>query len=101
MFRRPRRFGIIPIFNIIESDEGFSVETTGRTGLRYNQGNKTLFVNSEKLATKHPSLVISERSIQNWNPPYDEEPIDDTARKLIVENIRRAFDSQGIDIEVI
>jgi hypothetical protein len=100
MFRTPRRFGIIPNPNIIESDEGFSVRVLGQTGLRYTQGDKTLRVNSEVLATRNPSLAISPSSIQHWDPPHDGELIDEATRNLIVDNIRRAFASRGEDIIV-
>jgi hypothetical protein len=95
MFRVPRA-------NVIESDEDFSIEILGITGLRYRQGDRALFVNSEILASTSPFfLSIIKRSIQHWDPPYDGELIDEATRELIVENICRAFASQGNKVEVI
>ena len=33
--------------NFAESDEGFSVETLGRGGIKYKQGSDTFYVDSE------------------------------------------------------
>jgi hypothetical protein len=37
--------------NVIESNEGFSVEVLGQRGLRYTEGGKSLRVASEMLAS--------------------------------------------------
>ncbi len=42
MFRKPNP-------DVIESGEGFSVEVPGRTGLQYEEGSKSMLVNSELL----------------------------------------------------
>jgi hypothetical protein len=85
--------------NVIQSDEGFSVEVLGRAGLLYTEGSKTLDIDSEILAG--PSgLVIYTNSIRSWNPPYDTETIDESKRDAIVDNIRRAFRFQGFEIEI-
>jgi hypothetical protein len=39
----------IPRNNVIESDEGFSVEVLGRTGLLYTEGARSLQIDSEIL----------------------------------------------------
>jgi hypothetical protein len=92
MFRVPR-------VNVIESDEGFSVEVLGRTGLLYKEGPKSMNIDSEVLASPGGIAVIK-KSIRAWDPPYENEIIDDIKRKTIIENIRRAFQSQGDDISI-
>jgi hypothetical protein len=90
----------IPRANVIQSDEGFSVEVVGRTGLMYTEGSKSLDVDSEVLAG--PSgLVIYADSIRSWNPPHQDEAIDESKRDAIVENIRRAFRFRGLEIEIL
>ena len=42
MFTSPRP-------NLYESSEGFSVEVVGRTGLRYREADREMFVDSEVL----------------------------------------------------
>jgi hypothetical protein len=86
--------------NVIESDEGFSVEVLGRTGLLYTERAKKLHVDSEVLAG--PSgLVIYRDSITTWEPPHTDELIDESKRAAIVDNIRRAFRSDGLEIQVL
>jgi hypothetical protein len=89
----------IPRENVIESDEGFSVEVLGRTGVLYSQGEKTLKVDSEVLAG--PSgLVIYTDSIVRWASPHESEPFDETTRRVVIENIRKAFRFRGLEIQV-
>ncbi len=92
MFSKPRN-------NVVESDEGFSVEVLGRTGINYTEGSKTMFIDSEVLMG--PSgMVVYKDSIKNWQKPYDNsELIDVKKRDEIMENIRQAFLFQGFEIE--
>ena len=93
MFRIPRA-------NVIESDEGFSVEILGLAGLKYTENDKTLDVDSEIL-TGQSGLGIYKDSIQFWNSPNNDEAIDETERERIVDNIKRAFKFRGFEIDVI
>jgi len=90
----------IPRVNVIESDEGFSVEIVGRAGLLYTEGDKSLRVDSEVL-TGSSGLVVYKKSIRAWAPPRDNEAIGDDKRDTIIENIRRAFCFRGFKIKVI
>jgi hypothetical protein len=89
----------IPRVNVIESDEGFSVEVLGRTGLLYSEGDRSLRVNSEVLAGPAGMAVYS-RSIRNWSEPHEHEEIDTAKRETIMDNIRRAFRFRGVEIDV-
>ena len=85
--------------NIIVSDEGFSVQVLGMTGLRYQQGEKSMRVNSESLASPY-GLVVYQSSIEKWLEPR-EEVINDQERARVVDNIRRAFAFRNIEVAVI
>jgi hypothetical protein len=89
----------IPKTNVIESDEGFSVEVLGQTGVLYSEGERTLKVDSEVLAGP-AGLVIYSDSITRWASPHDQETLDASRRKIIIENIQRAFRFRGLEIEV-
>ena len=89
----------VPRVNVIESDEGFSVEVLGQTGVRYTEGARAVFVDSEVLAVASSGLVIYESSIKQWDAPFSGD-IDVVTRKAIVKNIRRAFSFRGLEIEV-
>ena len=89
-----------PRVNLYESDEGFSVEVLGRTGLRYRENNKSMFIDSEVLLG--PSgMAVYKTSIQKWDPPNEKEAIDDAKRECIVDNVRRVFRFQGYEIDII
>ena len=83
--------------NLIVSDEGFSVQVLGRTGLRYQQGERWLCVDSEVLAGPH-GLVIYPSSVKSWEPVH--QPVSDGDKNTIVANIQRAFAFRGFEIEV-
>jgi hypothetical protein len=84
--------------NVIDSDEGFSVELLGRTGLVYWEGKRSMRIVSEVLSA---SLMVAAPTIRAWNPPYEKEPIDDERRKQILDNIIRAFrEAYGLPVEV-
>ena len=86
--------------NLYESSDGFSVEVLGRTGLRYREEGRQMFVDSEVLIG--PSgMALYKDTIQKWDPPDDNVPVTDSDRDRIVNNIRDAFRSQGFEIDVI
>jgi hypothetical protein len=90
----------IPRVNVIESDEGFSVEVLAPDGgLRYAEGPRTMDVDSEMLVGP-TALVIYARSIKRWNPPYSQESVDEATKERILDNMRRAFRFRGFDIDV-
>ncbi len=93
MFTSPRP-------NLYESSDGFSVEVLGRTGLRYCEGGRQMFVDSEVL-TGPSGMAVYKDTIQKWDPPYDKVPVTDSDRDRILNNIREAFRSQGFEIDVI
>ena len=89
----------IPRPNLIQSDEGFSVELAGPTRLLYQDAGKTTRIDSELLAG--PSgLVIYESSITTWQSQNGEGTVDECTSKVIVDNVRRAFRYRGFEIQV-
>jgi ubiquinone/menaquinone biosynthesis C-methylase UbiE len=84
--------------NLIESDLGFSVEVMGRTGIRYIEGDRSILVDSEVLA-KHGIAVLS-RSIRQWDPPHETDTLESADRSRVLENMRRAFEAQGDELQV-
>jgi hypothetical protein len=88
----------VPRVNVIESDEGFSVEILGRTGLLYTEGVRSIRIDSE--VANATTIAVIKDSIQTWNPPHENEVIDNKKRDSIIDNIRRAFHSQLKSIEI-
>lgn len=89
----------IPRVNVIESDEGFSVEVLGPEYVRYVNGPRSMRVDSEYLMGPN-GLVIYPSSIKRWDPSHSSDVIDKATRERIVENIRRAFRFSGVEIAV-
>jgi Immunity protein 74 len=86
--------------NVYESSDGFSVEVLGRTGLRYREAGRQMFVDSEVL-TGPSGIAVYKDTIQKWDPPYDNVPVTDSDRDRILKNIREAIRLQGFEIDVI
>jgi hypothetical protein len=86
----------VPRLNVIESDEGFSVEVLGRTAISNREGDKVLFVDSEALAPGKGIASFTD-SIQAWNLPPD------PARKRGVDhrNIKAAIEFQKQPVEIL
>jgi hypothetical protein len=84
--------------NIIESSAGFSVRVLGRTGMRYSEAGRSVWIDSEVLA-KPVSIVMVKSSIKVWE---GDEPaqVTEEDRERIVANISRAFAACGYQLEV-
>ncbi|MGA1987724.1 MAG: Imm74 family immunity protein [Candidatus Sulfotelmatobacter sp.] len=90
----------VPRVNVVESDAGFSIEILGRTGMKYREGEKSLFVDSEVLV-QGKGIAISSKSIREWDPPYTASPISPEKRDAIINNIRQAMEYQNEPLEVL
>ncbi len=85
--------------NLIHSDSGFSVEVLGRTGLRYVEGDRSMFIDSEVLA-KPGAMAVWSGSVKGWDRPHEADVVGSEDRGRIIENIRLAFESQGYELQV-
>ncbi len=88
-----------PRTNVIESDEGFEVEIAGPSRVRYAERGRRMEIESELLLGPEP-LVLYASSIRGWFPPHQHETITAVNRDRIVDNIRRAIRSKGLEIKV-
>lgn len=86
--------------NVIESSGGFSVRVLGRTGMRYMEGDRSVWINSEVLAGPL-AIALYKGSIKSWDSPGGSEQLSNATRNRIAENIKRAFESCGYELHVI
>ena len=86
--------------NVYESSDGFSVEVLGRTGLPYRESGRQMFVDSE-VSTGPSGMAVYKDTVRTWDPSYDNIPVTDSDRDRILNNVREAFRSQGLEIDVI
>jgi hypothetical protein len=70
----------------------------GRTGLRYLEGERSVWIESEVLA-KPRAIALATASIRYWEGP-GAELVDEAARNRIAGNIKRAFDACGHELEI-
>jgi Immunity protein 74 len=79
--------------NLIESTEGFSIEVLGRTGMRYCEEGRSVFVDSEILTTT--GIAVWPTRMKSWDAPNENSPITPEDRRRIIENVERAFEFAG------
>ncbi len=89
----------IPRPNVVSSDEGFSVEVLGRTGVRYQDQSGTVNLDGEMLAGPAGFMIYRDSMLEIGNG--DGAELGDVRKNLIIENIRRAFAYRGFEIEVL
>ena len=88
-----------PRVNLVESDEGFSVEVLGRTGILYKERDHVMFVDSEVLARS--GIAVWKNTIQRWREPHQHEAVDEAKRAQILDNIVRTIvEFWGSEVEV-
>ncbi len=54
-----------PELNVIESSTGFSVRVLGRTGMQYTEGERSVWIDSEVLATPR-AIAMFKETIRAW-----------------------------------
>ena len=89
----------VPRPNLIVSSEGFSVEVIGRSQILYREAGRVLNIEAELLATPR-TIALYTSSIIAWAPPHDRDELSAAERARVVDNITRAFTSQGRRLEV-
>ena len=86
-----------PRVNWFVSDDGFSVEFLGRSGIEYKEGEKSLRVDSEMLAPPY-GIAIYQESIRRWHPPFESVLLTAEHKNRIVDNIALVIESQGLRV---
>jgi hypothetical protein len=93
----------IPRKNVIESDEGFSVEAVregpGLVSVRYTKAGRVFSVEA-KFLTGPYLMVIYPISIRDEAAPHEVLALDAEERMQISENIRAAFGFRGYEIQI-
>jgi hypothetical protein len=81
------------IGNLISSSDGYSIEFLGREGMRYREGDRSLYVFSEYLIPKGIGIYV--KSIERWEPPHNKEEIGTDERERVLSNLAAALSSVG------
>jgi len=84
--------------NLIAGNAGFSVKIPGRTGIRYIEGDRSVRVDSE-VPAKPGAMALFKDSIKMWQGEHPER-VSMADRERIADNIRRAFEFCGYELQV-
>jgi hypothetical protein len=90
----------IPRVNVVQSDEGFSIELLGRTGMEYREGDKIMHIESEVGMTEVPTLAIWKDWIRAWKPPHNTEQITEEKRMEILKRICAALKWRNVQVDI-
>ena len=77
-----------------------AVTLLGRTGLRFTESNRTMFVEAEMLARPN-GVAVYRQSISQWDPPHESDALSESDRERVLASIIAALRLQGLDVEVI
>jgi hypothetical protein len=86
--------------NLYVDSTGRSVEILGRTGLRYREGERSMFVDSEVLAPP-AGIAVYQSTVSRWESPHDAEELPQDARSRILASIVAILRAQGIDVDLL
>jgi hypothetical protein len=84
--------------NVIVSSAGFTVRVLGRTGMRFTEGDRSVFIDSEVLARPGAIALFKDR-MKEWGTS-EAQPVSPADRERIAANVLRAFRACGYDLEV-
>ena len=72
----------------------------GRTGLRFTEGDRSMFVDSEMLGRPN-GIAVYRESISRWDPPYEADALSEGDRERVLASIVAALRLQRLDVDVI
>lgn len=85
--------------NLIESSEGFSVRVLGLTGMRYTEGDRSVYMDSEVLA-KPGAIALFKDRMRPWGTPRGSPRLSKDESDRIANNVKRAFDACGYELQI-
>lgn len=76
--------------NTFQADHESSVHWIDRFRLRYRERDRSMLIEHDLQAL--PRLIAIWRdSMKSWEPPHDQDPLDEADKDRIIANMRRAF----------
>lgn len=79
-----------------------TISYISRSSVTFQHGDREAKISGEMLlpAPGQPGFVLYRSSIRGWEPPYDEEPLDDATKAWILSQAIRILNQRGILVEV-
>jgi len=84
--------------NVIQGSAGFSINVLGRTGLRYTEGGRSVWIDSEVLAEPR-AMALFKDSIRLWEGE-GAGPVSAADRDRIASNVKRVFEFCGYELQI-
>ena len=78
-------------FRLRLAEPSVKVRTSGRTGIIYSEGRRTLSIPSEMLASADLSVAIDLSALSGWEPPFQHERLTPDDLSRIQQNLSQAF----------
>jgi hypothetical protein len=75
----------------------FQVKLTGRAGIVYREGDRSMQVDSEMLVGPRFDMVVFTDSIKAWEPPDECVPVSEEDKARIRANITKELNNLRID----
>ncbi|MBM3610901.1 MAG: hypothetical protein FJX18_05200 [Alphaproteobacteria bacterium] len=77
----------------------FIVKALGRSGLLYQEGKKSMKIDSEMLVGPNYDIVIYKDSVKQWNPPFENDPVNEDDKNRILSNAKIDLQSGGYKVD--
>lgn len=73
-----------------------------RSHIKMKFGEKTVTIEGEAYLRGHgsPDFVAYSNSIDYWDPPHDNERVDDQEKSMILENLKIEMDKKKMTLEI-
>ena len=75
------------------------LQSGGRDEIVYVKGGHRIYINSE-LQNGNIERIIYTTSIRNWQPPFENDPITEAEKTLILQTLCGYYDKCGIRYKV-
>lgn len=80
--------------------KNYKLEITGRAGLLYKEDKKSMKIDSEMLAGSIHDVVIYTDSINQWNPPFENEFVSKNDKDRILSNVKMDLESNSYKVDM-
>ncbi len=85
--------------NTVQCDAGFTVQAVHIHDVKYTDDNRSVTIPGEILVGS-PSYVLYASQLRKWDVPFEEAQMDETQKRLIVDNVQEALRFMKVDFVV-
>lgn len=86
--------------NTFQADNESSVHWIDRFRLQYREGDRSTLIEHDLQAPPR-LMAIWRESMKSWQPPRDQDPLDEADKDRIIANMRRAFTARNYTLDLL